>query len=186
MVVQNSVITLEDLRMEHLDQLTEIASHPDFFYPYLHRLSPNNPAEGAQKYCELAETVNNEPEQNSWIKGIFNENKQLIGVCVLVEAKPIDPDDVKQGLEAEIGYFIKAEEQHKGYASWAARLMTEWGHERHNICALRATVDPAFSYSIAILKQLGLHQTGDVAESDYTDKNNNLRPRLMFHGPVNA
>lgn len=175
--------TLQDLTLDHVGALTEIVSHPDFFYPYINE-NNKNPAVEALNYCRLAERTRHAKNRSDWIKGVFNDNTDLLGVCVLVGAQPIYSDMPEQGLVAEIGYFIRAEDQNKKYGTRTAHMMAAWGHAQHNICALWATVDPDFKASQKILNGLGLTQTDYIPEGKYTDRHGNPRPRLKFEGRI--
>lgn len=180
-----SKLYLDDLTMDHVDEVTAIISHPEFFYAYLND-DNKDPAVEARKYCQEAERARHAQNRNTWIKGIFNENGKLVGAIDLLDAQPKYPDVPELGKTAEIGYFVKYEEQGKGIAAWGVQTLVEWGREYQDICYLYGTADPENKPSIAILENvLGLTQIAYIPQSQYkTRDGTEYRPRFKFEGMI--
>lgn len=182
-----SRLYLDDITTDHVDDLITIVSHPKFFYPYLND-DNKDPAVEVGKYFQLIETSRKSKTPHTWIKGIFNENHQIIGACDMMDAEPKYPDVPELGKVAEIGYFLKHEEQRKGIGAWAAKTFVEWCHAEHDICYLWGTADPDNKPSIAILENvLGLTKTGYIPQSKYKTRDGTAyRPRCKFEGLVKS
>ena len=86
--------------------------------------------------------------------GIFDARGQrLVGMMSL---DPIEAETSK----ARLSFWIRAEEQGKGYASEAGRLVVEHGLRRLSLRRLFARIDPSNRVARRVLQKLGFHYEG--------------------------
>jgi RimJ/RimL family protein N-acetyltransferase len=60
----------------------------------------------------------------------------------------------------EVGYTVLPEHRGMGFATEASRALFAWARETHGIARFRASVSPTNTPSLAVVRKLGLVQTG--------------------------
>ncbi len=177
---------LNDLTVDDRDALHGIISNPRFYYPYINqnKRTPQDLFQAASDYVCMAENARCQVPEPHWFKAVRSlaegaERHRLLGAVVLIDIGVVNGEK-----SAEIGFFIDVEHQGKGYGTRAAFEVVDWAQQAFGLQTLRATVDPDFTASQAVLKKIGLVQTGfkAAAETGYFDKHGNPRPRLVMQG----
>jgi RimJ/RimL family protein N-acetyltransferase len=74
-------------------------------------------------------------------------------------------DGVKAG---KLGYAIRADEWGNGYATDAARTMTDFGFRDLGLHRMSVTIGPDNAPSIAVAKRLGFQYEGRIRDHGYT------------------
>ncbi|GIJ44526.1 N-acetyltransferase GCN5 [Virgisporangium aliadipatigenens] len=97
------------------------------------------------------------------------------------------PDDrligfVRLGLDgvqaAKLGYAIRADKWGHGYATDAARTITEFGFRQLNLHRISAAIGPENEASIAVVRQLGMQYEGRIRHHVFT--NGSWRDSLLY------
>lgn len=75
--------------------------------------------------------------------------------------------NIREGYEnPELGYVIRTDEQHKGYAQEVCRAIMVYAREELEIPALNAMIHPDNAASVSLITKLGFQRIG---KADYTD-----------------
>ncbi len=98
--------------------------------------------------------------QDPWVHGFHVVDD--IGLTVGLAAFKGPPD----GGVVEIAYAIEPEQQGKGYATYAARALTEFAFATGQVRVVRAHTLPAGIASQRVLLKAGFEKIGEVFEPD--------------------
>lgn len=89
---------------------------------------------------------------------------------------------VRLGLDgvqaAKLGYAIRADEWGHGYATDAARTMTEFGFRKLGLHRISAAIGPENEASIAVVRHLGMQYEGRIRHHVFT--NGSWRDSLLY------
>ncbi len=169
--------TLDDLRLNDFSDVRRIASHPDFFYPFLNQ-NRRAPWFGALRFMWLC-CWTRWRRPRHWLKAIrAAPDRRLIG-CVLI----LDLHVAEAGL-GEVAYFIAAPEHGQGIGSAAVASVVRWAYQHHGLRRLRANVDPENRASLAILQKIGMCEGRYISPSHsrFSDRDGTPRPYLELSG----
>ena len=96
---------------------------------------------------------------SSWICGVFDrQNGTLLGVAALVAM------ETAHASKAELGAWIRADQQDKGFGAEAVRALCEHAFQKLSLHRLYARIDPANRPSRKVLKRLHFHYEGTLRE----------------------
>ncbi|KTG07906.1 hypothetical protein AUR64_01330 [Haloprofundus marisrubri] len=76
--------------------------------------------------------------------------------------------DERNGV-AELGYWVTAEAQGRGYATDAARALARYAFEERRLEKLTAQVVTSNTASVRVLEKLGFHEEGVLREHEFVD-----------------
>jgi ribosomal-protein-alanine N-acetyltransferase len=96
-------------------------------------------------------------------------DQQFVGFCRL------GLDGVKA---AKLGYAIRADDWGKGYATDAARTLTDFGFKTIGLHRISAAMSPDNSASVAVAKHLGMNYEGRIRDHVFT--NGAWRDSLLY------
>ena len=83
---------------------------------------------------------------------------------------------------AKLGYAVRADHWGHGYATDAARVITEYGFRVLSLHRITAAIGPDNEPSIAVVKKLGFRYEGRLRDHVFT--NNAWRDSLLFSALV--
>ena len=125
------------------------------------RLASLSEAERAELSPDWLELVNNATTASPWIVGfnmICAENQSMVGQCGF-KGPPTD------GV-VEIAYAVEPSEQGKGYATEAARALTQFAFTCEDVRLVCAHTLPTANASTRVLDKCGFQHVGTVNDPE--------------------
>jgi RimJ/RimL family protein N-acetyltransferase len=145
-IVAGEGITLEEQIASHAAELYAVISDPSL-YEFIDNKEPAS-EDALRKRLARLESRKSPDGTEHWLNWIVrNSAGELVGY---VQAT-VTPDH-----SAEIAYVLGRAHWRKGYAHAACAAMIGELHQSYGVTRLTATLDPANTASLALLKKLGL------------------------------
>jgi [ribosomal protein S5]-alanine N-acetyltransferase len=145
-VVAGAGVTLEPQLASHAGELYPVISDPSL-YEFIDSKGPASEAALRERLLRLESRLSGDGTEH-WLNWVVrNPAGELVGY---VQAT-VTPDHT-----AEIAYVLGRAHWRKGYAYAACSAMIEELRSSYDVTRLTATLDPANTASLALLKKLGL------------------------------
>ena len=141
--------TITDLDVEHENNLD-----PELF-TYMPFNPPNTKEDTRKRIIHMIEKQKKTPRTDYDVAITLKSNKKLIGGCRLNKVSDI---------QGHIGYKLAKEHWGKGYATEAAKALTDYGFTELNLHRVYATVHPDNAASIRVLEKVGMIPEGRLRE----------------------
>jgi ribosomal-protein-alanine N-acetyltransferase len=144
--VAGESVTLEPQLASHAAELYAVISDPSL-YEFIDAKEPASEAALRERLTKLESRLSPDGTEH-WLNWIVrNTSGELVGY---VQAT-VTPDH-----SAEIAYILGRTHWRKGYAYAACRAMIDQLRQSYGVTRLTATLDPANTASLALLRKLGL------------------------------
>ena len=151
-------LVLREITRSDLDAVYEYTKNPELF-----KYMPFGPStyENAKKRIErLIEKQSQNPRTDFDVAITLKTSKKLIGGCRLNKVSDI---------EGHVGYILSRDHWGKGYATEAARALTDYGFNELHLHRVYATVHPENAASIRVLEKVGMTLEGRLREDELYD-----------------
>jgi ribosomal-protein-alanine N-acetyltransferase len=101
------------------------------------------------------EQIREDPSATAWLLRaiVLRDERKVIGYVNF--HGPPSPEGW-----AEIGYEILPAYRRRGIATETARAMFDWAHSQHGVTRFRASIGPANTASLGMIRKLGFTRTG--------------------------
>jgi len=154
MELETERLLLREITHTDLDAVYEYTKNPEIF-----KYMPFGPStyESAKNRIErLIEKQNQDPRTDFDIAVTIKSSKKLIGGCRLNKVLEI---------EGHVGYILSRDHWGNGYATEAAKALTDYGFNVLNLHRIYATVHPDNGASIRVLEKVGMTLEGRLREN---------------------
>jgi ribosomal-protein-alanine N-acetyltransferase len=147
-------LIIREITHGDLDEVYEYNKNPEIF-----KYMPFGPStyENAKKRIErLLDKQNQDPRTDFDVAITLKTSGKLIGGCRLNKVSDI---------EGHIGYILSKDQRGNGYATEAAKALTDYGFNELNLHRVYATVHPENAASIRVLEKVGMTLEGRLREN---------------------
>lgn len=159
------VVTLRDFRPDDAAAVLSVIGDDrvTFWLSY----DTRDLGQAEQMISGAIERASNDPRTEYYLA--IEAEKRLVGFCRL------GLDGVKA---AKLGYAIRADEWGKGYATDAARTLTDFAFDTLGLHRVSAAMSPENAASVAVAKHLGMTYEGRIRDHVFT--NGGWRDSLLY------
>jgi len=153
-------LIIREITETDLDAIYDYTKNPEIF-KYM-PFGPSTHEDATKRIQRLIDKQNQDPRTDFDVAITLKHNEKLIGGCRLKKVSDI---------EGRVGYILAREHWGNGYATEAAKTLTEYGFDELGLHRVYATVHPENAASIRVLEKVGMSYEGRLREDTVYDGN---------------
>ena len=158
MILETERLILREMDMDDFDALYAVLSDPDIMQHYSHAFDEKEVREWIRRNMNRYENEG----YGLWAV-CLKDSGEMIGDCGLTLQK------IEDETLPEIGYHIRKDQQHKGYAKEAAAAVRDWAFQNTDFPALYSYCRYTNAASIRTAESIGMR-----FEKEYPDEVNGI------------